>query len=201
MTAKTIDIHGKEYTPVSERVKLYHEDNESDMMITTSNRIEEGYVIVEAEVRTRKGLFHGTSAVHIESAKKIESENPFEVAETSAIGRALGFANYGLTDSIASADEINKSQTVSANGPHPALQKAQAIRETRQEGELTCATCGAPATVKSGVSAKTGKPWSGVFCSADREHVKWGSVEDKGKPQLEPKDEHLGEVDPEAIPF
>ena len=31
-----------------------------------------------------------------------------EVAETSAIGRALGFANIGLIDGIASADEMRK---------------------------------------------------------------------------------------------
>ena len=31
-----------------------------------------------------------------------------EVAETSAIGRALGFANIGLLDGIASADEMRK---------------------------------------------------------------------------------------------
>jgi hypothetical protein len=33
-----------------------------------------------------------------------------EVAETSAIGRALGFANIGLLDGIASADEMRKSK-------------------------------------------------------------------------------------------
>jgi hypothetical protein len=31
-----------------------------------------------------------------------------EVAETSAVGRALGFANIGLIDGIASADEMRK---------------------------------------------------------------------------------------------
>ena len=31
-----------------------------------------------------------------------------EIAETSAIGRALGFANIGLIDGIASADEMRK---------------------------------------------------------------------------------------------
>ena len=35
-----------------------------------------------------------------------------EVAETSAIGRALGFANIGLLDGIASADEMRKVTTV-----------------------------------------------------------------------------------------
>jgi hypothetical protein len=31
-----------------------------------------------------------------------------EVAETSAVGRALGFASIGLIDGIASADEMRK---------------------------------------------------------------------------------------------
>jgi hypothetical protein len=38
---------------------------------------------------------------------------------------------------------------------------------------VLCPTCGAPATFKSG-TAKTGKAWSGLFCTANKEHVKWG---------------------------
>ncbi len=32
-----------------------------------------------------------------------------EVAETSAIGRALGFAGYGIVEGVASADELIKN--------------------------------------------------------------------------------------------
>ena len=35
-----------------------------------------------------------------------------EVAETSAVGRALGFAGIGIDTGIASADEIRKVKTV-----------------------------------------------------------------------------------------
>src|SRR6185503_6384025 len=42
-------------------------------------------------------------------AKAIEKSNPYEVAETSAVGRALGFANYCLIEGVASADEMIQS--------------------------------------------------------------------------------------------
>ena len=35
-----------------------------------------------------------------------------EVAETSAVGRALGFAGIGIDTGIASADEMRKVKTV-----------------------------------------------------------------------------------------
>lgn len=38
--------------------------------------------------------------------------------------------------------------------------------------KYACKECGAPATFKSGKSSK-GKPWKGVFCSKDSEHVTW----------------------------
>ncbi len=41
--------------------------------------------------------------------KAIEKASPYEVAETSAIGRALGFAGFGIADGIASADEMVKA--------------------------------------------------------------------------------------------
>jgi len=36
-----------------------------------------------------------------------------------------------------------------------------------------CETCGSPAEFKAGVSKKTGKAWSAIFCTKDKEHVKW----------------------------
>lgn len=81
------------------------------MQISTRIELSEGFVICFATVSTKKGTFTGTSAVSTETSKTIEKESPFEVAETSAVGRALGFANYGLIDGIASADEVVKATT------------------------------------------------------------------------------------------
>lgn len=100
-----INIHGKEYVTVAERVKAVHE-TEKKVSITTE-LLRDDPVVIRATVTTEKGVFTGTSYANTDKA--IEDKSPYEVAETSAVGRALGFAGYGLTDDIASADEMYKA--------------------------------------------------------------------------------------------
>lgn len=116
MTIKrTISIHGKEYMPVSERVKDLHADENNKKISISTEILSHDPVLVKATVKTSKGIFMGHSAAN--SAKSIEAANPYEVAETSAIGRALGFAGYGIVEGIASADEMDKGGYVKAEEP------------------------------------------------------------------------------------
>lgn len=109
---KTINIKGKEYVPVVERVKEFHRLYPDNCDIKTKIVSEtEGRVTVMAEVTiyVKDGLiltFTGHS--QSEYGKGMMGAVALEVAETSAIGRALGFANIGLLDGIASADEMRK---------------------------------------------------------------------------------------------
>jgi len=103
---QTITIHGKEYMPVAERIKLAHGVLEK-ISITTEVLPSTNAIVIKATVLTDKGTFTGISSANPQ--KYIEKVNPYEVAETSAVGRALGFAGYGVIDSIASADEMAKS--------------------------------------------------------------------------------------------
>jgi len=102
-----VNIHGKQYITVAERLAEAREDLVS---INTEVIPNGGSVVIKATVVTKKGTFTGISAAN--PNKSIEKQSPYEVAETSAVGRALGFAGYGVIDSIASADEIVKAQAV-----------------------------------------------------------------------------------------
>ncbi len=107
---KTIKFHGKDYVPVNERVKAIHEDLADVPFSIETELIVQALpaVAFKATVTIGERTFTGHSAANPDKA--IEKVSPYEVAETSAIGRALGFAGYGIEDSIASADEITKSE-------------------------------------------------------------------------------------------
>lgn len=103
-----IQIHGKTYVTVAERVLEAHAENEKIDILTEFLPVE-GMVVCRATVNTKNGVFNGTSAAN--PTKMIEKQSPYEVAETSAVGRALGFAGYGAVDGIASADEVIKAES------------------------------------------------------------------------------------------
>ena len=110
---KTINIKEKEYVPVVERVKEAHKEDK-DISITTEV-IDSGAtrVSVKATVVFKGKTFTGHSQA--EWGKGTMGDVALEIAETSVIGRALGFANIGLIDGIASADEIRKVKSDGKN--------------------------------------------------------------------------------------
>ena len=99
-------FHGKEYKTVAERLE---EAKDDILSINTEVLYIEPKVMVKATVTTKKGVFTGISAANPD--KMIEEKTPVEVAETSAVGRALAFAGYAGTE-IASADEMVKAGVV-----------------------------------------------------------------------------------------
>jgi len=107
---KTINIKGKEYIPVVERVKESH-IQDTDVSITTEVVSQTGdRVSVKAIVLFKGKLFTGHSQA--EYGQGMMGDVALEVAETSAVGRALGFAGIGIDTGIASADEMRKVKTV-----------------------------------------------------------------------------------------
>lgn len=67
--------------------------------------------MIMATVTTPRGTATGHSPIRV-GGKNVDATNPVENAETSAVGRALGFlgyGNYGM--GIASADEVQSAQS------------------------------------------------------------------------------------------
>lgn len=153
-----VQIHGKDYMTVARRVELAHEDDTLDSVETEV--LSHNPVVIKAKISIKGRIFTGISSVDLQSQKTIEKQNPYEVAETSAVGRALGFAGYGLLESIASADEVARV-TDASTGTNEGTE------------QLVCEVCGKPANEKKGTS-KTGKQYHGIFCeSGDKSHTRW----------------------------
>jgi hypothetical protein len=103
----SIQIHGKEYVTVHERVAKAHEELKGRDFSITSEVLSNDPVVIKATVTIGENVYTGISAAN--PAKTIEKQSPYEVAETSAVGRALGFAGFGIANGIATQDEINKA--------------------------------------------------------------------------------------------
>lgn len=116
---KAIDIRGKEYVLVSDRIIYFNEtypqgfietkllsEPDSEMVVIkakvtpdigTSNR----YFIGHSQAKWGEGMVNKTAAL--------------ENAETSAVGRALAMMGIGVIDSIASVDEMKKATQQTPN--------------------------------------------------------------------------------------
>lgn len=108
---KTVEIKGKLYVPVVERVKEFHRLYPKGSIRTEFPPLEAGEmqdrVIMRATVDLGDGR-HFTGHSQAEWGKGMMGNVALEVAETSAVGRALGFAGIGIDAGIASADEMRK---------------------------------------------------------------------------------------------
>jgi len=153
---KAIDIKGKKYVLVSDRVLYFNEKYPEGCIVTELINYENGKIIIKAkiypdgvevkvvdnnEVKLCKNVarcFTGY-AQEVEGEGYINKTSALENAETSAVGRALAMMGIGVLDSIASVDEVNKAQNREAVG--------------------TCADCGAPMKL-----SKIGKPYCSAVC-------------------------------------
>jgi hypothetical protein len=103
---KTINLSGKEYAQVSERLRAIHEDhNEVGAFdIITNYDVTESGIVFTAKITIRDKETASTFVGH--SYGKTGASKAFEKLETIAVGRALAFAGYHADGEIASADEM-----------------------------------------------------------------------------------------------
>ena len=109
---KAVDIKGKKYVLVSDRV-LYFNETYPNGSISTEllSPYDSDLIVIKATVRpdlSQERVFIGHSQAKVGDGY-INKTSALENAETSAVGRALAFMGIGVIESIASADEINKA--------------------------------------------------------------------------------------------
>ena len=99
MKVSTINLQGKAYAQVKDRVEQFHKDH-ADGNIRTSVKFSEGFGIFRATVSWGERKFNG------HSFGKVTDKKAFEKLETASVGRALAFAGYLAGGEIASYDDM-----------------------------------------------------------------------------------------------
>lgn len=114
---KAVDIKGKKYVLVSDRVIFFNENYpngsiETNLLSEVANKniFMRATVTPDTKNPDRKFIGHAQEVV---GDGYINKTSALENAETSAVGRALAMMGIGVIDSIASVDEINKAKNIS----------------------------------------------------------------------------------------
>lgn len=111
----TTDIKGKDYASVNERIKAYRKVYPTGAITTEIEEIKDDYVRIRAIVRNENGITiaTGTASETLTGDDKkdyINKTSMVENCETSAVGRALGFAGFGVDIAVASAEDMEKAK-------------------------------------------------------------------------------------------
>lgn len=140
----TIDIKGKKYVLVSERVLAFNDKYTKGCIETELiSPIDSKMVVVKATVTpdveepTRRFVAYSQATI---GQGMVNTTSALENAETSAVGRALGFMGIGVIESIASADEMNKAiNSGKAVSQYPTAILSDKLDET---SKYKCEICG-----------------------------------------------------------
>lgn len=109
-TICTTNIKGKDYAEVNQRVKAFRMVYPMGSIITQMINNENGVCTIKATITDEKGNVLSTgTAYEKENGSYINKTSYIENCETSAVGRALGLAGFGIDVSIASAEEVQNA--------------------------------------------------------------------------------------------
>lgn len=105
-TINTTNIKGKEYAEVNQRIKAFRMVYPEGSIETELLSNENGICIFKASVWNGDIILGEGTAYEKENSSFINKTSYIENCETSAVGRALGMAGFGIDTSIASAEEV-----------------------------------------------------------------------------------------------
>ena len=127
----TTAIQGKEYAQVNERIKAFRYLFPTGTIETELISNTNGVAVFKAVVRIGETVLGVGHAYEKEGSSFINKTSYIENCETSAVGRALGMAGFGIDTSVASAEEV---QTAILNQEQKCEECGQEIMDTVIKG-------------------------------------------------------------------
>jgi len=152
---KAIDIKGKNYVLVSDRVIYFNETYlKGSIKTQLVSQPEAQMVVIKAivipDITIPERYFTGYSQATWGDGN-VNKTSALENCETSAVGRALAMMGIGVIDSIASVDEMKKAGVSNAI--------YQSDEERMEFKDSNCTKCGAPIKI-----SQAGKPYCSALC-------------------------------------
>lgn len=107
---KPMNIKGKDYAPVNERIKAFRMVYPNGMILTETVKDDDVKIIMKATIYGDKELLATGTAEEVRGSSNINRTSALENCETSAVGRALGLAGFGIDTSVASYEEVENAK-------------------------------------------------------------------------------------------
>lgn len=106
----TIDISGKPYAEVNQRIKAFRCIHPNGRILTEILKLEDGMCLMKASAFDEVGTLLATGhAYEKEGANFINKTSYIENCETSAVGRCLAMCGIGIDSSVASEEEVTNA--------------------------------------------------------------------------------------------
>ena len=106
---KSVDIKGKQYVMVNERIKEFRKLHPNGQILTQVMANADGQILFQAKIMVDGVLVATGHAYEKEDSSFINKTSYIENCETSAVGRALGILGIGIDASLASAEEVGNA--------------------------------------------------------------------------------------------
>lgn len=127
---KTTSIKGKDYAEVNQRIKAFRMIYPDGFIIPNLESNENGVCIFSCKV----GFYNEDGSMNIlgsgtayekEGSTFINKTSYIENCETSAVGRALGMAGFGIDTSVASYEEVKTA--IDNQGKKEVIEKGEKV--------------------------------------------------------------------------
>lgn len=106
-TIATIDVKGKNYAEVNQRIKVFRMLYPAGVIETEILSVDNGVCIMKATIKDDNDHILGIGhAYEKENSTFINKTSYIENCETSAVGRALAMCGIGIDTSVASYEEV-----------------------------------------------------------------------------------------------
>lgn len=106
-TIATIDVKGKNYAEVNQRIKVFRMLYPAGVIETEILSVDNGVCIMKATIKDDNDHILGVGhAYEKENSTFINKTSYIENCETSAVGRALAMCGIGIDTSVASYEEV-----------------------------------------------------------------------------------------------